>query len=237
MSLRVPAACAAFVREHMRAPLTLGLLVAIPVFFVLIFATVLGDFAEALGGTLAAQAAASISAGWAAAFLSGTLAFFEVSSSRGADRRLALAGMGAARVAAARIGAAVLLAAVVGAFAFTTLALRTGIPHPAHAAAAIAAFALIYIGIGAVIGALVRSPLEGSLLVVLAFSVDVFSGPQMTSEGTLTWTPTRDAADLLIAAGSATSSPAADWLAVGATAAASLAVATLAFWLVARPRS
>lgn len=237
MSLSVRATCAAFVREHLRAPLTLALLIAIPVFFVLIFATVLGDFAEALGGMLAAQAATSISAGWAAAFLSGTLAFFEVSSSRGADRRLALAGMGAARVAVARIGAAVLLAAVVGAIAFTTLALRTGIAHPAHAAAAIGAFALIYIGIGAAIGAIVRSPLEGSLLVVLAFSVDVFSGPQMTSEGTLTWTPTRDAADLLIAAGSATGSPAADWLAVAATAAASLAVATLAFWLVARPRS
>ena len=69
----------AFVREHLRAPLTLVLLVAIPVFFVLIFASVLGDFAKALGGTLAAQSATAISAGWAAAFLSGTLAFFQVS--------------------------------------------------------------------------------------------------------------------------------------------------------------
>lgn len=227
----------AFAREHMRAPLTLALLVAIPVFFVLIFATVLGDFAAALGGTLASQAATSISAGWAAAFLAGTLAFFEVSSSRGADRRLALAGLGPARVATARISAAVLLAAAVGAIAFLTLALRTGIPHPLHAAAAIAAFAAIYIGIGAAIGALVSSPLEGSLLVVLAFSIDAFSGPQMTSNGPFAWTPTRDAADVLIAAGSATSSPAADWLALVAVSVAALATAFAAFWLVARPRS
>ena len=41
----------AFVREHLRAPLTLALLVAIPAFFVLIFASVLGEFAKALGGT------------------------------------------------------------------------------------------------------------------------------------------------------------------------------------------
>jgi hypothetical protein len=228
----------AFVREHLRAPLTLALLVAIPVFFVLIFATVLGNFADALGGTLVAQAATSISAGWAAAFLSGTLAFFEVSSSRGADRRLALAGMGAGRVAVARIAAALTLAVTVGAVAFVTLALRSGIEHPAHAAAAIGAFALIYIGIGAAIGAVVKSPLEGSLLVVLVFSIDAFSGPQMTSSGgLLAWTPTRDAADLLIAAGSGMGSPNADWIAVAAAVIGSLAVAWLAFWLVAHRRS
>src|SRR6516164_8976444 len=75
-----------FVREQLRAPLTLVLLVAIPVFFVLIFASVLGEFSKALGGTLQARSATAISAGWAAAFLSGTLAFFMVSSSRSTAR-------------------------------------------------------------------------------------------------------------------------------------------------------
>lgn len=98
-----------FVREQLRAPLTLLLLVAIPAFFVLILASVLGRFGEALGGTLAGQSATAISAGWAAAFLSGTLAFFQVASSRGADRRLAAAGLGAAHVAVSRIAAAVAL--------------------------------------------------------------------------------------------------------------------------------
>ena len=37
--------------------LTLVLLIAIPAFFVLIFASVLGEFADALGGTLVEQAA------------------------------------------------------------------------------------------------------------------------------------------------------------------------------------
>jgi len=65
-----------FVREHLRERLTLVLLVGIPVFFVLIFASVLGQFSAALGGSLAGRAATAISAGWAAAFLSGALAFF-----------------------------------------------------------------------------------------------------------------------------------------------------------------
>lgn len=233
-----PATSAAFIREHLRAPLTLVLLVAIPAFFVLIFASVLGEFADALGGTLAQRAAAAISAGWAAAFLSGTLAFFQVNSSRGADRRLALAGLGPAGVAVSRITAALVLGVTVSAVAFMTLWLRSGIEHPLHAAAAIFAFAAIYIGIGALVGAFVSSPLEGSLLVVLVFSVDVFSGPQMTSAGGIgAFTPTRDAANLLIAAGSGQGSPSADWLGVAAVALGALGVALSAFWFAARTRS
>jgi hypothetical protein len=228
-----------FVREQLRVPLTLLLLVMIPVFFVLIFAGVLGEFATALGGRLAMQAATSISAGWAAAFLSGSLAFFQVSSSRGADRRLAAAGFGPARVALSRISAALVLGAVVSAAAFMTLWLRSGIGHPLHAAVAIFAFAAIYIGIGALIGALVSGQLEGSLLVVLVFMLDAFSGPQMTSSAGAGafLTPTRDAANLLIAAGGAHASPTSDWASVAAVSLGALAVALAAFWLTARTRS
>jgi hypothetical protein len=228
-----------FVREQLRAPLTLVLLVVIPAFFVLIFASVLGEFSKALGGTLASRSATAISAGWAAAFLSGTLGFFMVSSSRGADRRLAAAGLGAARVAVSRIAAALVLGVIVSAVAFITLWLRSGIGHPWHAAVAIFAFAAIYIGIGALVGAFVSGPLEGSLLVILVFSLDAFSGPQMTSAGGIGafFTPTRQAANLLIAAGGGQGSPGADWLGVAAVSLGALAVALAAFWFTARTRS
>jgi hypothetical protein len=226
-----------FVREHLRTPLTVIMLVAIPAFFVLIFASVLGEFADALGGTLAGSASTAISAGWAAAFLCGALAFFQVASSRSADRRLALAGLGAGRVAMARILAAVVLGVIVSAIAYLTLWLRSGIEHPAHAAAAILAFALIYIGIGALIGAFVTDPLNGSLLVVLVFAVDVFSGPQMTSNSLFSYTPTRDAANVLIAAGSGQGSSSGDWINVASSVVVALAVATGAFWFAARARS
>lgn len=227
----------AFTREHLRAPLTLVLLIWIPAFFVLIFASVLGDFAEALGGTLATQSATAISAGWAAAFLSGTLAFFQVSSSRGADRRLSSAGLGPWRVASARIAAALAIGITVSTVAFVTLWLRSGIGHPLHAAVAILSFAVIYIGIGALIGAFVKDPLSGSLLVLLLFSVDAFSNPQMTSSGLVGWTPTRAATNLLTAAGGQQGSPSADWLEMAAVALGALAVALAAFWLAARTRS
>jgi len=48
------------------------------------------------------------------------------------------------------------------------------------------------------------------------------------------FTPTRQAANLLVAAGSAHSSPASDWLGAAAVALGALAVALSAFWLTAR---
>ena len=48
-------------------------------------------------------------------------------------------------------------------------------------ALAIFAFAAIYIGV--LVGAFVIDPLEGSLLVMLVFFLDAFTGPQMTSSG------------------------------------------------------
>jgi hypothetical protein len=229
-------ASGSFLREQIRAPLNLFLLVAVPIFFVLIFASVVGEFAKALGGDLASESATSISAGWAAAFLCGTLGFFQLASSREADRRLALAGLGAWRVAVSRIAASIALGLIVSVVAYMTLWLRSGVEHPLHAAGAIFFFALIYIGIGTLIGALVRDPLSGSLLVVLVFAVDAFTSPDMTSNGALAVTPTRDAANLLIAAGGGHGSPASDWIGAAAVAAAGFSVALVAFWLAARDR-
>lgn len=226
-----------FIREQIRAPLNLFLLVAVPMFFVLIFASVVGEFARALGGTLASEAATSISAGWAAAFLCGTLAFFQVASSREADRRLALAGLGAWRVAVSRLASSIALGLIVSVVAYLTLLLRSGVEHPPHAAAAIFFFALIYIGIGSLIGAFVRDPLSGSLLVVLVFAVDAFTTPQMTSNGSLAVTPSRDAANLLIAAGGGQGSPASDWIGAGAVALVGITVGLTAFWFAARKRA
>jgi hypothetical protein len=229
-------ASTSFLREQIRAPLNLFLLIAVPTFFVLIFASVVGDFARALGGDLAAESATAISAGWAAAFLCGTLGFFQLASSREADRRLALAGLGAWRVALSRIAASIALGLVVSVVAYLTLLVRSGVEHPPHAAAAIFFFALIYIGIGTLIGVLVRDPLSGSLLVVLVFAVDAFTTPEMTSNSNLAVTPSRDAANLLIAAGGGHGSPASEWLGAAGVALVGITIALGAFWLAARER-
>jgi len=227
---------AAFTREQLRAPFALALLVAVPVVFVIASAGVLGDFARALGGSLAGDAASSLAAGWAAAFIAGTLGFFQATSSRGADRRLALAGLGPARVAASRIAASMLLAVIAAGAAFLTLLARTGAAHPWHGAVAVLAFAVIYLAVGVLIGSLISAPLEGSLAVAFVFLLDVFSGPGMAAEAA-PYSISATAADVLIAAGSGGATDAADWVKLAAVTGAAVAVAFGAFVFAARSRA
>src|SRR4051794_18343017 len=186
-----------FAREQLRAPFTLALLVVTPALFVVSAAGALSDFASALGGSLAGDAAVGLSAGWAAAFISGTLGFFQAASSRGADRRLALAGLGPARVALSRITASVLLAVVAAVAAFVALVIRVDVAHPLHAAVAVLAFALLYLAVGVLVGSVVTAPLEGSLLVVFIFLLDAFSGPGMSGASAPPWAISQKAADIL----------------------------------------
>jgi len=226
-----------FAREQLRAPFTLALLVVIPVLFVVSAAGALSDFASALGGSLAGNAAVAVSAGWAAAFISGTLGFFQAASSRGADRRLALAGLGPARVAVSRIAASIGLAVVAAAAAFVALVLRVDVAHPLHAAMAVLAFALLYLAIGVLIGSVIQAPLEGSLLVVFVFLLDAFSGPGMSGGSAPLWAVSQKAADILIAAGTGTGSPTGDWVRVTVVTAGALIAAFVVFIASARSRT
>jgi len=227
---------AVFAREQLRAPFTLALLIAIPALFVISAAGVLSDFAGALGGSLAGDASVALSAGWAAAFISGALGFFQAASSRDADRRLALAGLGAPRVAASRIAASVLLAVVAATAAFVALELRIEVAHPLHAAVAVLAFALLYLAVGVLVGSIISAPLEGSLLVVFVFLLDAFAGPGMSGSPP-PWAISQHAADILIAAGLGTGSPAGDWVKLALVTVGSLAAAFCVFVVSARSRA
>ena len=225
-----------FAREHLRAPLVLVLLAGIPALFVFSAAGVLSEFADVLGGSLAGQAAAALGAGWSAAFIAGALGFFQASSARGADRRLALAGLGPARVALARIASALLLATVASAAAFVALLIRSDIAHPAHAAVAVASFSVIYLAMGTVIGSLLSGQLEGSLAVAGVFLLDAFAGPGMSADPA-PWAISRKAADVLISAASGTGSTDGDWLKLAVVVVAALGTAFAVFALSARPRT
>ena len=225
-----------FAREQLRAPFTLALLIAVPVLFVIAAAGALSDFADALGGKLGGDAAVALGAGWAAAFLSGALGFFAAVSAHDADRRLVLAGLGAARVAVSRIGAALLLALVSTGAAFAALELRAPVAHPAHAAIAIFGFALLYVAVGVLVGSLIHAPLEGSLVVVFIFLLDAFTGPGMSGSVPV-WAISQKPATMLIAAGMGEGSSSGEWLRTGLVVLAALLAALAAFVISSRRRS
>ena len=228
-----------FLREQMRAPLTLALLVVLPVLFVVTASSVLSDFSRALGGSASGAAATALAAGWAVAFLAGALGFFTTVSSHGADRRLALAGLGPAATATARLVSALGLAVTVTAAAFVALRLQQHVPHVTHTLLAMLAYACIYLAIGTAVGSIIHDALAGSLAVVFIFLLDVFSGPGM-SKGTsglaTVLSPSQEAGELLLAAGAGMSSQSSDWTGAGLSVTVALAGAFGVFWFAARKR-
>lgn len=168
-----------YLLEYARRPLNLVLLAAVPVVFVALSAGALADFGRILGAETTVGQLEAATAGWAAAFLAGVAGFFHVAGSRDADHRLASAGSATASVVTARLASSLLLAAVAAAGALLALAVRTDVADPARAVVATGMFAVIYLGIGATIGALVRSEVNGSLLLIFVWMFDVFLGPGM----------------------------------------------------------
>ena len=165
--------------EYARRPLNLVLLVVVPVVFVTLSGGALSDFADILGGVSDLGEVEAATAGWAAAVLAGVAGFFHVSTSRNADRRLAAAGAGAGRVVLSRLLSTFALASLASVGSLVALGVRTDLASTPRVVGATVLFALIYAGVGVTVGALVRSEMNGSLIVVFAWIFDVFFGPAM----------------------------------------------------------
>jgi hypothetical protein len=174
-----------YLAEYARRPVNLVLLVVVPVVFVALSAGVVADFARLLGGAGDASSLEAATAGWAAAFLAGVAGLFHVLGSRDADRRLALAGTGPHRIVVARLASGLVLALLAAGGALLALAVRTGIGDPARTLGATVMFAVVYLAIGAAVGATVGDEVNGSLLVLLVWILDVFLGPAMAGGSSL----------------------------------------------------
>lgn len=171
-----------FLADYARNPVNLLLLVVVPVVFVVVAAGSLVDAAK-LFGSVNAAAVATATAGWAAGFIAGIAMYFQTSAARDADRGLVIAGLPARRLVAARLLTGLGLAVLASAAALVALWLRAGVDDPVRAVAGTLMFALIYLGIGATVGALVRNPVNGTVLILFVWILDVFFGPTMGASG------------------------------------------------------
>lgn len=180
-----------FLLVYIRNPVNLLVLVVVPVVFVLVAAKPMADAAKLLGGTGVAVETATT--GWAAAFLAALAMYFQTRQARSADRRLALAGVRVPVLVAARLSTGLVIAAFVSAAALATLYLRAEVDDPLHVAAGTLMFAAIYVGIGAAVGAVIRDPVNGTVVILLIWILDVFFGPALTSPDRVEltrWMPT-----------------------------------------------
>lgn len=169
-----------FLADYARNPVNTLMLIVVPVLFVIVAAGSMADAARVLGGS-SGPAVQTATAGWAAGFLSALAMYFQTRSARAADRRLVLAGLSATRLVAARLLTGFALALLVSAAALVALAARTGIASPERVIIGTLMFAVIYLAIGALTGALVRNPVNGAVLILFIWIVDVFFGPAIGS--------------------------------------------------------
>jgi hypothetical protein len=165
-----------FIADYVRNPVNLIVLVLVPLVFVVVAAKSLAGAMELLGGQIG-PALETTTAGWAAGFLSSLAMYFQIRSARAADRRLLLAGLPQARLIAARAGTGLLLAGLASAVALIALELRTGIDDPIRVIAGTLMFAVIYMAIGALVGVVIANPVNGAVVILFIWMVDVFFGP------------------------------------------------------------
>jgi hypothetical protein len=168
-----------FLRDYARNSTNLVVLLLVPVVFVLVAADALADAARLLGGDGTALEQAT--AGWAAGFLAAVAMYFQVSAARDTDRRLRLCGARASTLVAARLLTGAVLAVAATVTALAVLAVREPLDHPVRLAMGTAMFALVYLGIGAAVGSVVRDPVNGTVLVLSIWILDVFFGPTLSS--------------------------------------------------------
>lgn len=169
-----------FVADHVRNGYNLLLLLVVPVVFVVVAAPALVDSARLLGGAGGGSGIEIVTAGWVAAFLTAISMYFQVSGNKEPDRRLVRAGLHRRHLIEARLLTGAVLALVAVLAALGALALRTGIDDPGRVVAGTAMFAIVYLGIGAIVGATVANTVNGTVIVMFVWILDIFFGPTLS---------------------------------------------------------
>ena len=167
-----------FLADYARNPVNVLLLLVVPTIFVVVVAGSMADAAKLLGG-IGGPAVETATAGWAAAFLAGVAMYFQTAATRETDRRVVIAGLPAFTLVVARLMTGLTLAVGASLAAMLALAVRTGIDHPVRVATGTAMFAVIYVAVGAVVSVFARNPVNGTVIVLFVWILDVFFGPAM----------------------------------------------------------
>ena len=167
-----------FLAEYVRNPVNLLLLVVVPTVFVVVVAGSMANAARLLGGA-GGPAVETASAGWAAAFLAGIAMYFQTAATREVDRRVVIAGLPARTLVLARLLTGAALAVGASVAALGALAARTGLHQPARAIFGTLMFAVIYVAVGAAVSVVAANPVNGTVIVLFVWIIDVFFGPAM----------------------------------------------------------
>lgn len=172
---RLRAGTTAHVREFVRRPLHVLMLVALPPVVVEVYGRAMASLPEM--GLLSAPAPTVgriNGAVFAAAFLAGLVGLFQVRSAVQADDRLWLCGFGRAELFCSRLAVVVGVSLLATLGSLAVLARSTTIAAPLGAAGALLLGGLTYGLLGVLVGVVAPGELEGSLVLVFLADFDSF---------------------------------------------------------------
>lgn len=171
-----------FLADYVRNGANLVVLILVPAVFVGVAAPSLVEVASLFGSVSGGPSIEAGTATGAAGFLAALAMYFQVSASREADRRLVIAGLQGRTLISARVVTGLVLAVLASAAALTALAVRTGMDDPPRVVTGTLMSALIYLAIGAVVGAVLRNPVNGTVVILFIWMIDWILGPVMSGE-------------------------------------------------------
>ncbi len=170
---QVRAGLTSAIREFVREPVNLLLLVALPPLIVTTYGSMMSalprmpymttppDTLGAMAGTL-----------FVAAFLPGVIGLFQVISARRADNRLTLAGFPRSTLFVSRMLAMVVASLLTASISLGVLLTQTEVASPVPAFLTLAFVGVIYGLVGMLIGAVLPRELEGSLVLIFFADMD-----------------------------------------------------------------
>lgn len=170
-----------FVGEYVRNPVNLLFLVVVPIVFVVLAADAMAAAASLLGGAGGGAGIETATAGWAAGFLTAIAMYFQIATARDPDRRLVLSGLQRRQLVSARLAAGAALALLTTTTALAVLLIRGGIAQPGRAVLGTLMFALVYLALGAIVGAWVPDPVNGTVILLFLWIIDIFFGPTLSA--------------------------------------------------------
>ncbi|MFB6153503.1 MAG: hypothetical protein ABEJ27_04550 [Halodesulfurarchaeum sp.] len=161
------------IREFVREPVNLLLLIALPPIIITGYGSMMSAFPKmpymsSSPSTLGAVAGTL----FVAAFLPGVIGLFQVISARRADERLSLAGFPRSTLFVSRLLAVVVASFVTAGIALGVLSTRTTVSALPAALLVLASVGTLYGLIGMVIGEVLPRELEGSLVLIFFADVD-----------------------------------------------------------------
>jgi ABC-2 type transport system permease protein len=199
-------------REYARTPLLLALLVFLPAYFILTFATVIPETTGPLSvpgdGTVMVtmnDVYAVYMAPMVGALVGGIAGLFVMQAARDADARFVIAGARPVSVLLARFGLLAVVALVVGAVTTATVAVPYVPERPAGVFLAVALAALSYGLVGVLLG-LVLNRLAGVYALLFGSMLDLFilQNPLADSPDYARYLPGHAPAELAVDAGFST---------------------------------